>query len=406
MADNTGRRNSRTRAVAHSAEHPASLSISEAIETSALAVPIAIDDGHSTTKVAFLSEGTRGELLTASFPSRTIVGLQEYEAEGTAGADAYFFGETAAEASGGARNILSIGGSVGAMPMTDNRTSDYPISPRNRVLVHHALRQALASLPWAREPAFRIGTTLPYGDFNLPKGGHNSQLIAAKKASLAKPVYPMDKATLQPIPPGYSIAAHDVFSEGVAAFFDSMLGVGADGQVFLDETFARRFDPSLPNFVVVDIGGKTVDVVYGTWSGGERDIPRINVAWSESITMGALDAADELAHAIRRRFEVRNVVDPEGALQRRSYRLHGQAHDISQECDAAVRPLFSRIRDAVLRHSEDGSALAAILFVGGGSVLLEQQVRTMFNPAQVHVPPAPSFANARGILKLLLTATE
>ncbi len=47
-----------------------------------------------------------------------------------------------------------------------------------------------------------------------------------------------------------------------------------------------------------------------------------------------------------------------------------------------MRPLFSRIRDAVLRHSEDGSALAAILFVGGGSVLPEQQVRTMFNPAQ------------------------
>ncbi len=123
MADNTGRRNSRTRAVAHSAEHPASLSISEVIDTSALAVPIAIDDGHSTTRKSLSVPGYARRASDRVLPEPHHRRPPRIRSGGHRWRDAYFFGETAAEASGGARNILSIGGSVGAMPTTDNRTS-------------------------------------------------------------------------------------------------------------------------------------------------------------------------------------------------------------------------------------------------------------------------------------------
>ncbi|MFG1270557.1 ParM/StbA family protein [Xanthobacter sp. DSM 14520] len=358
---------------------------------------IAVDDGHSETKIAYLSEGVRGPVVTRSFPSRTARGLIEVDAQGAAGANAYRTYDEEEHVRGGAGDIIMIVPRGRSAEETgDNRTQDYPTSDRNRAVVHHALH--LVAPKGAR---LRIGTTLPYSDFHQPvTGGHNVRLIEAKKANIAKPVRLIDRQSLTDLPLPYTVMEHGVYSEGVAAFFDCMLNL-EDGALSLNEAFCERFG-YVSSFAVVDVGGKTTDIVYGTWSGNPQDQPMINIAQSESLRAGVLDAADDLENRIKNEFGVRSVVDREKALADRKVPIYGQLRDIGHLVDAAIKPLATRIREAVYRHAEDGSGLAYVIFVGGGSVLLRQHLEVLFDPGLVYVPEDPRFANARGVLKLML----
>ncbi len=208
---------------------------------------------------------------------------------------------------------------------------------------------------------------------------------------------------MKAVVPAYEIASQAVFSEGLAAFFDVMLEWDGESVGVCDE-FSQRFSPDMPTFAVVDIGGKTTDIVYGTWSGQPEDRPKLNVAMSESLTAGILHAADHLADGLKRRFGIKTVRDAEQNLGLRSFKVYGEKHDISDLCRQATTDLFAKIRNGVLRHADDGSGLACVVFVGGGAEVLKDDMAGLFPPSMVIVPPKPSFANARGMLKLMLTA--
>lgn len=358
---------------------------------------IAVDDGHSETKIAYLRDGASGPIVTRSFPSRTARGLIEVDAHGGAGANAYrTYDEDERVASDDGDIIMIVPRGRNAEETGDNRTQEYPTSDRNRALVHHALH--LVAPAGAQ---LRIGTTLPYSDFHQPvTGAHNVRLIEAKKTNIAKPVRLIDRQSLKSLPQPYAIADHGVYSEGVAAFFDCMLTL-ENGALSLNEPFCERFG-YVSSFAVVDVGGKTTDIVYGTWSGNPEDQPMINIAQSESLKAGVLDAADDLESKIKNEFSVRSVVDREQALINRKVPIYGVLRDISHLADAALKPLATRIREAVYRHAEDGSGLAYVIFVGGGSVLLQQHLEVLFDPSLVYMPSEPRFSNARGVLKVML----
>lgn len=382
--------------VAHSAEQPGTPAQHEA------AVLVAIDDGHSETKVAYLENGTSGKIVTVSFPSRAVRGIAEVDAHGGVGANAYrtYDDPGAVGDHGRGEVIMVMPRGRGAEEAGDNRTQHYPVSDRNRVLVHHALHQVANALGGLGSVA--IATSLPYSDFHQPvTGAHNLPLINAKKANLSKAVRVIDRRSFQEVDAGYEIIDQSVYSEGVAAFFDSMLDYDPAGGLLIDEAFAGRFR-HVPNFVVVDVGGKTTDIVYGSWTGQVEDQPMININRSESLNAGALDAADDLGSLIKQKFSVRMVTDAERALLDRAYFLMGISHPINDLVDAAIKPLAAKIRDAVYHAAGDGSDLAYVIVVGGGSVLLKEQMDSLFPSGLLLFPPEPRFANARGMLKLML----
>lgn len=43
-----------------------------------------------------------------------------------------------------------------------------------------------------------------------------------------------------------------------------------------------------------------------------------------------------------------------------------------------------------------------MIFVGGGSVLLQRHLEVLFDASLVYVPEEPRFSNARGVLKIML----
>ena len=91
----------------------------------------------------------------------------------------------------------------------------------------------------------------------------------------------------------------------------------------------------------------------------------------------------------------------EAALFTREVPIFGKRRDVGALCDAAGRKLFDRVREAVRLHAGDGSHLAYVVFVGGGTELLRGHILEMFNPDLVHIPDEPRFANARGMLKMM-----
>ncbi|WP_234054527.1 MULTISPECIES: ParM/StbA family protein [unclassified Xanthobacter] len=355
---------------------------------------VAVDDGHSETKVAFFSGVDRGEIRTFSFPSRTARDLVEVESSGAQAPNAY-------RVSDGAEEVVTIlPRGKNTEDAGDNRTQDYPTSVRNRVVVHHALHEVLPLLG-ARGDVLSIGTTLPYSDFYLPvNGAQNAALIEAKKTNIARGVHLVDREDLSSQPSPYRVAQHRVYSEGVAAFFDAMLLCRADGTITVNEDFAQRFAYG-PAFVVVDVGGKTTDIVYGNWSGRLSEAPTLTVAKSESIKAGCLDACDDLESFIKSKFSIRNVVDPERCLVERIVPLYGKTRDISDLVERAMKPLADKVQEAVYRHAEDGSALSCVIYVGGGSLLLQSHLEGLFHPDLMVFPDQPRFANARGILKVM-----
>ncbi len=368
------------------------------VEEPQLEILVAIDDGHSEIKVAYFENGTSGPIKNFSFPSRTVRGWEEMDASGAAPPDAYFAFDIAnADPSDAAKASPMLVVSRGRSGSdNENRTQEYPTSDRNRVLVNHALHTIAAG----RKVSFSLATALPYSDFHLPASGkHNEELIGKKKENISKSVMGIDPRTLLPRPATYSIPEQAVFSEGVATFFDCMISY--DGNtVKANEDFARRFEHST-SYAVIDIGGKTTDIVFGSWTGKPHDKPMIKVSASTSLKEGTLDASDQLGELIKQKLHLRRVSDPEKALFNKKVPVFGELHDVSAEADEVLNRLYQKIRDPLLRHLEDASDLAYVIFVGGGSILLKEKIGTLFNPSVVLIPEQPQFGNANGMLKLL-----
>jgi plasmid segregation protein ParM len=326
-------------------------------------VSIGLDDGYAYTKLALPD----GRLV--AIPSRARVGranvtwlneaqhkIAEYQTDATR----YAAGEVDGE---------------------PTYFDGYPFSGLNRVIVQHGMQQA------------RLGghsvlavSGLPVSAFYRKDGSQRTETVEQKRASLKKPVEPIDGRLAA------SIAFHEVIPEALAAWYDHVI-TDSNGQVTLAE---ERLGAPI---AVVDIGGRTTDYVVVADQAVVHDA-------SGSLRCGLLDVKRQVGEGIRARFDLEVLGERlvEQAVQTGRVRLFGQDQDCSPLVREAQQQLIERLHAETRRQLGLGAELDRVLFVGGGAVALAEHIRDWF-PNQA-LAEHPAFANARGMLKYLRFVCE
>jgi len=325
--------------------------------------PVGLDDGYAYTKVA-LPDGRLSVI-----PSRARVGrsgvtwvhqgqqnIFEYETEGTS----Y---------------------SVGAVDGEPTHFEGYPFSGMNRVIVQHALQQAgLAG------QSVHAVSGLPVSAFYLRDGNRRHKTLEKKRMSLKQAAQPIDGRLAT------GIAFHEVIPEALAAWYDDVI-VEQAGEAAIDE------DRLCVPVAIVDIGGRTTDFVV------VKDQGVIHGS-SGSLQCGMLDVKQQVANGIQERFDLEILGEQliAQAVENQVVRLHGKDYDIAPLVKVAKQHVIERIRAETRRQLGLGIELDRILFVGGGTVALAEDIANWF-PNQA-IAEHPAFANARGMLKYLRYVCE
>jgi plasmid segregation protein ParM len=333
-----------------------------------------VDDGYAFTKVAL----PNGRLIAV--PSRVRTG--------TAGVtwmrdDEHKIFEY--ETDGGRYAV----GSVDGEP---TQYDEFPGSAMNRVLVQHALQQAgLAGR------SVDMVTGLPIAAFYRRDGQQRCQAIQKKRDSLRVPVEAVrgqyaGQTASGSNPRKASIAYHEVIPEALAAWYDHVIVMGDDG-VTLEE---NRVNAPI---AIVDIGGRTTDFVVVQDQG-------IVHRSSGSLGRGMLDVYAKVREAIEQQFDLGELGEQtiSRAVETLKLRLHGKDHDVSTLVSAATRELVEQLYSETRRKLGLGAELDEVVFVGGGSEALRDDIANWF-PNQLIAEHA-AFANARGMLKYLQFVCE
>ena len=325
--------------------------------------PVGLDDGYAYTKVALPD----GRLIV--IPSRARVGrsgvtwihqgqqrIFEYETEGTL----Y---------------------SVGAVDGEPTHFEGYPFSGMNRAIVQHALQQAGLG-----GRSLHAVSGLPVSAFYLQDGNQRHKAVARKRESLKQSVQPIDGRL------SAGIAFHEVIPEALASWYDYVIVEQAGGAA-LDE------DRLAVPIAIVDIGGRTTDFVV------VKDQGVIHGS-SGSLQCGMLDVKQQVANGIQERFDLETLGEQlvAQAVENQVVRLHGKDYDIAPLVKSAKQQVVERIHAETRRQLGLGVELDRILFVGGGTVALAEDIANWF-PNQA-IAEHPAFANARGMLKYLRYVCE
>lgn len=264
---------------------------------------------------------------------------------------------------------------VGELPDAESaRFDEYPFSPMNRAIVHHALRVAGLA---GRD--VQIATGLPLSRFYLGDKP-NAEVIKRKDESIRKAVASMDGT------PVANIVKHQVFAEGLGAYIDYLLDDEGNERADDDETVG-----------VIDIGGRTTDcavVLPGR---------RIDHARCGSADVGVLNVVELVRASLQKEL---NVDAPgalvEKALRTKTMKLWGKPTDISGIVDAAIKQVTDSAMREVSRRFGAGFDLDRILLVGGGALVLSEVAKHF---RQASIPEKPEFANARGFGKYMYQAS-
>lgn len=337
---------------------------------------VGADDGHDTVKLCLGYEEGKGYLY-GSHKSRAVAGLEQSIGVGISTPNAF---ETE-----GKRFTIADGQSL--LRALDTRMDGFPVSDLNRVLVTHAL----AASDLGDDPVFLV-TGLPV-DLFYKNGAPNTDLIEAKKESLAKPV--------QRVGVGRTLATigkQQVCSEAVSAFYDAL--ISHDGAI---DSGVEGLIQDRP-VAVVDLGGKTLDIA--TIAEG---VSTIYTKRSGSTNVGAIHLLEQVAERIKSEFQLNQnlpLAHVEQACKTKKFLLFGELKDVSEIVEAACREYLEQVANFFVSKCGDGSDLGAVLFVGGGAAL----ILAVLGPdafAQIYkgrrlIAEDPEFANARGMWKFAM----
>lgn len=320
---------------------------------------VGVDDGHYAIKIVLET----GE--TFSIPSRATSGKQLIAIQ-QAGDEGVFYDTEEG-------HTFTVNAHL--PKFEDTRFMDYPKSELNRVLVHDALRRAGLG---GRN--VRICTGLPVSYYYLANGEKNQTLIDAKVANLTKRVSYGDT-------PLANIVENFVTTEAVASFLDQLMD--------LDGNQSPEYEAmtDLP-IGVIDVGGKTTDCAV-VLPGMNVDINR-----SGSNDVGVLQLVEAVSTRLRAKLGLDSpmaITTIEKALQTGTIRLYGKEQSVAEIVNEEKERLAEQIMNAVRTKVGSGADLDHVLFVGGGAVVLHEQLKRHYPHAKV--PKDPVFANARGMLK-------
>lgn len=321
---------------------------------------VGVDDGHYAIKI-ITETGAMFSIPSRARSGRHLISWQEQEESGgfyqTEEGSAYTVNE----------NLQNY---------EDTRFKEFPKSALNRVLVHHALRQA----GFGGKDVV-ITTGLPVSYYYLANGRKDDALIAAKVANLRKTVACGSK-------PVANIVKNMVATEAIAAYFDQLMD--------MDGNPSAEFDKLGESMVgVIDIGGKTTDcaVVY---PGGQQ----VDPDRSGSSDTGVLLLNDSVESRLRTMFDLDNIPPRmvEAAISKGIVRIAGEEKDVRDIVTAEKERLAEQIMSGVRTKIGSGKDLDSVLFVGGGAIVMRDQLAKHFPHSRF--PDHPEFANARGMFKI------
>lgn len=312
---------------------------------------VGIDDGHCAVKV--VTED--GRMLMV--PSRAAGGAQADVAGAVYTTD----------------DGLSVTADAG--DPAERPGADFPLSPRNRVLVHHALRQA--GFGGRR---VRIATGLPLDGYYRDHAPDAAR-IGAKIDSLRRRVRSDAGACAE-------IVANVVTSAAVAAYFDQIMDMDGNPTPACADARAGRVG-------VIDVGAGATNCAV-ILPGGTR----LDTARSGAAGVGAGALHERVDAALRARFGFDEVPPAlvDGAIDTGVIRVHGEDQGVHELVLDEKEALAGLIMQAVRARIGTGKDLAWVLFCGGGAVPLRAQLARRY--PHCRFPDHPRFAGARGMLKI------
>jgi plasmid segregation protein ParM len=268
----------------------------------------------------------------------------------------------------------------------DTRSRDFPTSALNRVLVHHGLRQAALG-----DKDVVITTGLPFSYYYLANGEKNRQLISAKCENMRKPITCGSS-------PVATIVKNTVTTEAIAAYIDQLMDMQGKPTPKYGELRESMVG-------MIDIGGKTTDSVVilpaGVGPDGKQVVePTIDNQRSGSIDVGVLKLNDAVEAKLRSMFELDNCPPRmiEQAIRKGTVRIERQDKDVSDMVTHEKERLTEQIMAGVRAKFGSGKDLDWVFFVGGGAIVLRDQLEKYF--ANCEFPEYPEYANARGMFKI------
>lgn len=258
----------------------------------------------------------------------------------------------------------------------DTRFRDFPKSPLNRVLIHHALR--IAGLG-GKDVMIATGLPVSYYYLNRQK---NESLIAAKIANLSKKVT-CGKLQLA------NIVRNVVTTEAIASYFDLLMDMSGSPTPEYSELGESMVG-------VIDIGGKTTDCAV-VLPGGER----VDAERSGSSDFGVLLLNDAVEARLRSLYDLDNVPPRmvETAIGEGIVKIAGEERNVNDMVLGEKERLAEQIMSVVRTKIGLGKDLDFILFVGGGAIVMREQLTKHF--PHCRFPERPEFANARGMFKIV-----
>lgn len=323
-------------------------------------IHVGVDDGHYAIKV-ITETGAMLNIPSRARSGRHLISVQEGEDNGS-------FYSTEEGSSYTVNEHLT--------NYEDTRFKEYPKSALNRVLVHHALRMAGFG-----GKNVVIATGLPVSYYYLANGRKDDALIQAKVANLSKGVTCGTKLVA-------NIVRNVVATEAIAAYIDQLM----DMQGNPTEEYSALRDAMIG---VIDIGGKTTDCAV-VFPGGEQ----VDADRSGSSDTGVLLLNDAVESRLRTMFDLDNVPPRmvEGAITKGMVRIAGDEKNVGDIVLAEKERLAEQIMSGVRTKIGSGKDLDAVLFVGGGAIVMRDQLAKHFPHSRF--PERPEFANARGMFKI------
>ena len=270
--------------------------------------------------------------------------------------------------------IYQIGDIDNALP---TRYDDFPLSSHNRALVYAAIDQAGYGLR-----PIELCTGLPLRTFFSGGGGYNDIMISNKKSNLLK-----NDVKDRLGNPVANIVGHEVIAECVATYLDYVVSEDKEGKVKIIN------DRSKDKIAIVDIGGKTTDIVV---------VENFSVKLDQAATMdiGMLSARSSLAERILLEFDV--TVSDKALIQSMRtghIKIYGKKVDVRHLVQESLSELVHNIKTKVKQVIGKGVDLDCVIMTGGGSQVLSDAVLGWY-PKQI-IASNPQFSNAKGMRKYL-----
>lgn len=303
---------------------------------------VVIDDGSNFIK--FCSKNDNNEINTFSLPSRVI-------RKAMPSANASGFSDASYEIDSERFSVSKT--AIGVIP-TNNR--QYQTSKHNRVLIHHALKQANIS------GEIEVITTLPIGQFFNPDGSRNEPLIRQKIDNVKGEIKHLDNTD------SVIISSCYVLPEAVPAFIYAKTELELTGERYL----------------LVDIGGTTTDLAV---INSDNQIEKF-----ESLNIGALRIITNFANMVCEKLQLSELTDElaiQGLLKKK---VAGE--DVTDIADKVISEFEVLVNEAAAGMGElrlfDG-----VIFSGGGANLLKSEYINVLKTKE------PQFDNAKGALLIL-----